>query len=202
MKTQPQALVLLVFSLPLFLLSGCDLLNGDDDNDDNGMPKKNELVYDNQRYPLSKGYLLYFGEWQGAHDFDLILVSDGINFTADADFSGSGHGMVAIVYSNANNQLTPGNYSFDDDEEGEAFTFTDADIFINYNVDTDAGTIIGIIDGLLQVKKTGNTYELDLNANTPGNKAARVNFTGPLTFIDTQPTDKAKRPRPGIFHLE
>ncbi len=166
--------------MPLFF-AGCS-----DDDDDNGNGMSNHFSYDGENYGLAHGFKLYWGQWLGdGYNWDVYLMSDGIQFDEDlGDFTGTGHGIFFEFYSPEEQDLAPGTYVFDPEEAGDPYTFYMADFIIDYNVETDTGQMVEIIDGEVKIEKSGTTYNITIDVLAEDGKPVKGNFSGPLPEID------------------
>ncbi len=168
-------LTLLVISMP-FAFSACD---DDDDNDLNG--QENTFTYDGESYAIDHGLLFYYGEYGGAHDYDLILHSDGISFEEES-FSGNGNALIFIIYSDSATGLTPGSYNYEEDEE--PFSFMEGEMLLEFDIATESGTEMWIEGGSIDVERSGNTYTLEINVTAEDGKPIRGTFEGGINLID------------------
>lgn len=177
MKKSKWILLLAAFIMPAFFVA-CS----DDDED------KNYFKYDGETYELSHGMLVYYGQWWGdGYNFDLFLFSDGIQFSEeDMDFSGTGHGIFFELYGPSESNLSSGTYNYDPDDSGDPFTFYYADFVINYNIDTDAGTIVDIEGGTVKIERSGSSYKITIDAVAEDGKPVTGYFSGTLPQYDIE----------------
>ena len=180
MKRAKWIMLLAAFAMPLFF-AGCS-----DDDDDNGNGMSNHFTYDGETYSLSHGFTLFWGQWGGdGYNWDVYLMSDGIQFDDDlGDFTGNGHGIFFEFYSPEEEYLATGTYVFDEEDSGDPYTFYWADFIIDYSVETDSGTLVDIIGGVVEVERSGATYSITIQVTAEDNKPVTGYFSGPLPALD------------------
>lgn len=180
MKQTKHLLLAALFALPLFFVA-CS-----DDDDDNGNGMRNHFTYDGQTFDLDYGFMVSFGQWWGdGYIFDIFLHSDGIEFSEDLmDATGKGHGMFFEMYSPDEDGLVPGTYVYDDDDEGDPFTFYWADIIMNFDTETEEGDEVIIEGGTVEVERSGSTYTLHVDAVGEDGKEIKGYFRGSLPVYD------------------
>lgn len=195
MKKFNWLLLLAAFATPLLFVSCSD----DDDDNGNGHSDGNHFTYDGNTYDLAQGLLFYYGQWWGdGYNFDVLLFSEGIQFSIEGEdedewFSGSGHGIFFEFYSPSEEDLMPGTYVFDEEDSGDPFTFTEySDFVIDYDVEEETGTMMGIIGGTVEVTKSGSNYILTIEVIAEDNKPVTGSYNGPLMRLDWDDWDKSE----------
>ncbi len=194
MKQKKHFLMAVLIALPLIFVACSD----DDDDNGNGS-MRSHFTYDGATFDLDHGFMFNFGQWWGdGYSFDVSLHSDGIEFSVDfMEATGEGHGMFFEMYSPDEESLTPGTYVYDDDDEGDPFTFYMADIIMNWDSETDEGTEVVIVGGSVEVDRSGSTYTLRVDAIGEGGKEITGYFNGPLPVYDMEDFWKStEKPRP------
>ncbi|MEA3446426.1 MAG: hypothetical protein U9R19_17060 [Bacteroidota bacterium] len=185
MKTL-KTLVLIVIAGSLLVLSSC---NKDDDND-----PKTYLKYDNEELSLKSGYLENYGQdstWSG-FNVDLTLYSTGVTIheiAGELD-SISGFGMLVYfeIYTSNGVGLDSRDFVYDVNETGAIGTF-DLGVIAN---DIEDLTGFLIEDGVVNVKKDGNNYEITINCTDENGKEISGYYKGELKYYDYSGTKSLK----------
>ncbi len=146
--------------------------------------KAYEIVYDGNRYPLSKVYLDIWGDYNGTYDyyhFNVALVSDGITFTQD-DVLGIGNIISASLWSPSATSIVPGTYTFADNYAAMSYNY--GLIGLNYNVANNIGTSFECTGGNVIVEQDGTDYIFDMNYTLATGKIVTAHFKGTLIIYD------------------
>ncbi len=147
--------------------------------------KGNEIVYDNQRYPLTKCFALNYGlESNFTEQIDIYLTSDNI-YHGNYYIQGTGNAIYLWLYSSIFTEdiLSSGNYIFSSSEE--AFTIKYAKLYLNYNFDNETGTKLYAVSGTLLVTNDYNgetTFEVTLLLEN--GKTVKAYFKGIVQEFD------------------
>ena len=175
MKTLKLPVYLVLFTLLISLFS-C--------SEDDPPPPQNYFNLDGTQYTVAKGYIQPWGEnSNGSYDFDIWLVSSGINYsTSSGEFFGIGELVYIDLNTSSANGLVNGTYNYS--SYRDAFTFTDGIIGIQIDAANQTGDeVVEIVGGSIVVKVTGNDVTLDFDLTTSKNTNVKGNFTGSLTFM-------------------
>ncbi len=163
--------------------------NGDDDNgdDDNG-DAENYFSYDGNTYSLANGFMVEWGQYFGeGYEFEVLLFSEGIQFIEEEGFTGTGNAVLFDLASPDQDGPAAGTYTFDDDDEdpsGDPFTFFWADIILNFDIEEETGTLIGIVEGTIEVEINGSNYSLSLDLVAEDDKPVTGHFSGQLKMLN------------------
>lgn len=179
MKTLKTIALLSAFVVPVFFFS-CS------DSDDNGGATGNYFSYDGTNYKLDHGFKIYWGQWWGdGHAWGAFIMSDGIQWDEnEGDFTGTGHGIFFELFSPNESDIAPGTYAYDSNDSGDPFTFSDADFVINFNIDAETGTEVGITGGTVKIEKSGSNYRFTIDVVAAGGKPVKGFYEGSLHDID------------------
>jgi len=168
MKKLKLVLILLFISFVVFY--SCE---------DDSSPK-NYFKYDGKTYTLSDGYIEDYGPNNGSFDWDVYIISSKLNYNGDW-FTGTGHIIYLDLNTSSENGLVTGIYTFS--SERSVFTFVDAGAGINFNMDTESGTIVDVIGGTVEITISGNEVLFEFNLITNTTKTIKGRFKGVLTEI-------------------
>lgn len=187
--------IIALFALLPFFLSACS------DDDDNGNGINNHFTYDGDTYSLHEGMKMYWGSgWGNGYNWDIYLHSEGVEFDkTEMDFQGSGHGMNLEMFSPIEEGIEEGTYTFDSLDEENAFTFgTWSSIVIDYDMEEDTGTELDIIGGVVEISKSGNTYNITFELIVEGDQPVNGSFSGLLPEIDFGWFKSGEAPKPTL----
>ncbi len=178
--------MLALVAMPLVFVS-CS----DDDDDDNGLTA-NHFSYDGTTYDLAGG-ILFTGEGTGdAYVISMFLHSPGIQFSdEDKDFTGEGHGVSLTLLSPEEHQPGTGTYNFDGSFSFELYTFTDGEVVIDFNAETEEGTQLPITGGSVEVEESGENNRVTFTLETTDGSTITGQFSGSMSvydFADLEPT--------------
>jgi len=145
--------------------------------------KANEIKYDGNKYPLTKGYIDYYGDFNGSgnYNFDVTLVDNGITDT-QGDLSGTGNYLYFVMWSPYSSMLMPGTYTFA--SNNNAYTFDYGELGLNVNTSTFTGTIYKCISGSVTVSQSGSDYIFDITLNLENGKTLTAYYKGAVTFYN------------------
>lgn len=190
MKTVKTLLLMAAFVLPVFF-AACS--KDDDDDNGNGHSNGNHFTYDGNTYNLTGGFLFNHGQGYGeGYEFEVILVSEGIQLSADDWFTGEGHGIFFDLLSPDEDDLAPGIYEYDEEDSGAPFTFHIADLIIDYNIEEETGIYKEIVGGTVEVAKSGSTYTLTFEVVAEGNMPVTGSYKGTLHMLNPDDWDKSE----------
>lgn len=173
-----------LFVLPFVFVACSD----DDDNGNGNGGIQGHFTYDGQTFNLDHGFMVNYGQaWSDGYNFDVWLHSDGIQVGDHLmDMTGKGHGMFFEMYSADEDGLAPGTYAFDDDDEGDPYTFYWADIIMDYDIETEEGLEVDIAGGTVKVERSGSTYTFHVDAVGEDGKKITGYFRGSLLVYDIE----------------
>jgi len=165
----------LKIALFLLLVSFVVLNSCEDDS-----TPKNYFKYDGKTYSLSDGYIEDYGANNGSFDWDVYIVSSKLNYNGDW-FTGTGQVIYLDLNTSWENGLVSGTYTYS--AERSTFTFVDGGVGINFNMDTETGTIVEIIGGTVEITITANEVLFEFNLIAEAGKTIKGRFKGVLTEI-------------------
>ncbi len=147
--------------------------------------KANEIKYDGNNYPLTKGYLLKYGNWDGEttyYNFDVLLVSDGITLTQE-DIIGTGNLIYLELWSSSPTSLNPGTYIFSNNYAAQ--TFATGGVALNFNIETEMGTLFDICTGgNVIISQSGTDYIFDITLTLANGKTVNAYYKGAMIMYD------------------
>jgi hypothetical protein len=118
-------------SFALFLVfTSC---RDDDDNGNTPQTPSNTFKINNISHPLTNCEVVYFGEWDGAHEYD-ILFYNGITFDSLGNPSGKGDILIFEIESTNETRPTAGVYSRNIDND---FFIWEGYFWKGYDTSTD-----------------------------------------------------------------
>jgi PKD repeat protein len=143
--------------------------------------KANEIRYDGNKYPLTKGYIDYYGDYYGLgnYNFDVYLVDNGITIT-QSNFFGTGNYLYFEMWSPSSSMLMPGTYTFASNYN--SYTFSIGKVKFNYGTTTQ--TSYYCISGSVTVSQSGSDYIFDITLILENGKTLTAYYKGAVTFYD------------------
>jgi len=141
--------------------------------------KANEIKYDGNKYPLTKGYIKYYGDFYGSgnYNFDVYLVDNGITIT-QSDLSGTGNYLYFEMWSPYSSMLMPGTYTFASNYNSYTFSIGRVD----FNNGTLTQTDYSCISGSVTVSQSGLDYIFDITLTLENGKTLTSYYKGAVTF--------------------
>jgi hypothetical protein len=183
LKMKIERKILTIILLSMIIFAGCK-------KDKKESSFSNYVKYDSKMYPIDKGVLENYGQWEedGAYNLDLTLFSEGITLLESggeiSGATGKGHGIYLEMYTSSPSQLDNGTYEYDYWSE-EAGTFDYGWVTINYDAAIkDAEIDQDIEGGTVTVTKTGDTYEITINCTDEDGKSVTGYYKGTLKYYD------------------
>lgn len=155
--------------------------------------KANEIRYEGNKYPLTKGYLENFGDWDGTqwyYNFDVTLVDDGITIT-QTDAYGTGNFVYLEMWSASPYGLLPGTYTFASNFTPQ--TFSTGAVGFNYNIATGIGTIYECTGGSVVVSQSGSDYIFEITFSLATAKIVNAYYKGTLIYYDHTSNKSARK---------
>jgi PKD repeat protein len=142
----------------------------------------NQIVFNGTKYPLSKGYLEYYGDWAGSgtYNFDITLVSDGLTLTQDG-MTGYGNFVYVESWSSTPSTLTTGSYTYG--TSYYASTYSTWLFGYDYDAGTDTGTVWNCSGGSMTISINGTIYTIDMDL-VAGENTVNIHYEGTMTLYD------------------
>jgi len=168
--------------------------------DSNDAIPENSVKYEGVEYPLTTGYLEYYGKVSGkqSYNMDLTLVSSGLTiYEVEGEIdsvSGTGNILYFEIFTSDSNALDSRTYIFDPEETHEAGTFDYAIVGLNLNVLTFEGDYFAIVSGSIKISKKGEEYEVSVNCRNGTGKDITGFFKGTLKYFDYGDVDLKRSP--------
>jgi hypothetical protein len=158
------------------------------EKDDEDELDKNEGVYDGENFELGSGILEYYGLWNedpATYNFDITLFSNDITFDSENyQFSGKGTILYFEMFSSSESELLDGTYTFDPNESGDANTFDMGEIYTDFDMATETGTIKSFKSGTVEIEKSGSTYKIKIDGKDNTDKTITASYEGTLAYED------------------
>jgi len=169
----------LIFIAVAIAISGCD-------SKDDSATSKNYFSYDGKEYAIDNGY---FSHWEennndGPYVWGFFLISEGLYLDYEAGgFKGKGDGFAVNLVSSSETEVVEGTYSFDGTDD---FLIDGAAIIIGYDIETEDGIVVDFSEGsgTIDVKKTGEEYEVIINCKTAEGKEINGYFKGSIPIVE------------------
>lgn len=155
--------------------------------------KANEIKYDGNKYPLTKGYLLKYGDFDyfNYFNFDVYLVNDGITITQN-DEIGNGDYICLELWSSSSTGLNPGTYSFTSYYDVPQ-TFSNGVVGFNYNIAQELGMRYECSGGFVIISQSGTDYIFDITFTLANGKTVNAYYKGPMIYYDRTDYYKNKK---------
>ena len=144
--------------------------------------KANEIVYNGEKYPLTKGYIdLWHDPFEDIYELRVNLVDDGITITQD-DEMGTGNLIFIEAYSSSPG-LYPGTYTYSS-SCCYAQTFDYGGLGINYDITNEVGTWYDFVGGTVTVSQSGTVYIIDATFTLANGKTVNAYYKGSLIYYN------------------
>ncbi|SHI86657.1 hypothetical protein SAMN04488096_105160 [Mesonia phycicola] len=173
----------------LMLLTVCVAISSiscDSDDDNGNTSDDNYLMIDGVNYELESGVIYDYGVSYegGSYNFDIILTDtdvvtseDGVQTPEDTVFNT----VYFELWSDNADDLSTGTYSYEGTADSDAFTYTNGEIEINYNIENgDADSYHEIISGDVVISENGSTYEISFEGTTEDGSEVSLFYRGSL----------------------
>ena len=143
----------------------------------------NYFTLGGEKYSLSKGYLESWGvNTNGSYDFDLYLISSGIQYQSlTDDFLGTGNLVYIDLNTSSEIGLEEGTYNYS--PERNAFTFVDGIVGADIDIENELGELMIITGGTIKISMEGDDTRIDFQLTSMTNEAIKGNFTGHLIAL-------------------
>jgi len=137
------------------------------------------IQYNDEKYELAKGYLIFFG---GEHNnYDIALTSSQVNVNEQGR-TGIGNSAYFQLFSSSQTELTSGIYTYS--SSLTPFTFNRGNYGLNYDYANRNGTSLTLVGGSLDVTKAGNVYTITFSSVLASGAQVTGTYSGPLTALD------------------
>jgi hypothetical protein len=155
----------------------------DPDDDIAAVALANEVTYDGSTYALSKGFLEDYGDnGNGSYDFDVTLVSSGINYdSTNAEFTGSGQVLYLDLNSDSMAGLSNGTYNFS--TARTEFSLLTAVVVVDFDATAMTGTGVQATGGNVVLTKNGTQYTILVECTIASGGTISGSYEGTLTTI-------------------
>ena len=174
----------------LMLLTVCVAISSIscDSDDDNGteISDDSHLTIDGICYELESGLNYDYGvSYEGGSynfdvtltDTDVITSEDGEQIPEDTVFNT----VYFELWSDNADDLSTGTYSYEGTADSDAFTYTNGEIEINYDIENgDADSYHEIIAGDVVISENGSTYEISFEGITEDGSQVSLFYRGSL----------------------
>jgi len=152
------------------ILTSC---NKDDDDD-------NYFMYDGKKYTLNKGYIGYYGATGGVYNFDIMLLSSGLQVDVkEGKVTGKGHMMYFELWSSSSTGLDDGKFTFS--ILRGVNKFTEAFAAINIDFATKEGDkLVEITGGNVDISTNDKITTLTFDLTAKDDKKVTGKFKGDL----------------------
>lgn len=159
----------------------------DDDNNTNPNTVQNKMNFNNLDYELTNSVLVSYSKLKTeSHSHLMIFHTSGISIpTTDDGYillqaaNGTGSGISFDIFSTSSEYLDDGVYTYDPEYSETAGTFSEGEVFVNYDVTADDDeNEYGISSGTLTVKKITEGYEFELDCICEDGKKLEVTYKG------------------------
>lgn len=167
----------LLFAIGLVLLGSGLIFTScsKDDDDDSG---SQSFEYNGKTYNLDNGYMdLYGSTSDGVYNIDLYLLSDGV-----LGSTSTGNGVYFEMYTNSENELTAGTYTYNSSEAN--FTFDIGEFYMNYDFYEEVGDYTYIKSGTVKVEKSSSIYTITIDCVDIDGKEIKGSYVGSLMIAD------------------
>lgn len=159
----------------LMLLTVCVAISSiscDSDDDNGNTSDDNYLMIDGVSYELEDGLITDYGSSYegGTYNFDVSLTSTDISIDEYGTVNTEDNVFTYIyfeLWSDSADDLTEGTYTYAPIADSDAFTYTNAEILINYNLANDTEeSEEEIVSGDVVISKNGTTYEISFEGTS------------------------------------
>lgn len=177
MKRLTYLIITLTFSVGILLVfDSCK--KEDETNNDGGPTGSGEIEYRSKKYAINHAYYEYYGEFEGIHNYQLYLFSDGVDIENESGFGNA----AAIYFSTYTSPLPAGTIPYYSDSV-DPVPAVEAEVVLGYDLDTENGIrITSFEEGQLTMTKSsdGNSYAVQFSFTTADDEVLSGNFTGKI----------------------
>ena len=160
------------------------------DKKKNETTPKNYFRLDEKNYELAFGILENYGKYYGdtAVNIDLSFFSPEVKIDEKVvpldSITGTGAALYFEAFSADSTGLVSGNYTYDETESGNPWTFDVSIVVYDYNMATNKGNILNITSGKITVSRSGDNYSITFDCYTTDGKSVTGSFEGKLDMYD------------------
>lgn len=137
-----------------------------------------KIAYMGKEYSISIGYYETYGVYEGIHNYQLYLYSEGVNIETE---TGTGN-VIAIYFSTFSAPLTSATIPYFSEVVDPVPTF-EAEVVLDYNLETENGIrLSSFSDGELTIAKSSgeSTYTVQFNLNLYDGEILSGQYTGTI----------------------
>jgi hypothetical protein len=155
--------------------------------------KKNELVYDGTAVDVKSALMLDYGVYGGfnAYNFDLFITTGSLEINPTSlRFEGEGDLLYIELFTNKQDGLEDGSYTFSAIDFGKPNTFETADYVIGFK--SSDGSIVDALEGSgggITSKFANGTYEITIDLQLTNGKKLEGYFKGVIPKIEPRIED-------------
>ena len=135
------------------------------------------IEYMGESYDIRYGLYEYYGEFEGIHNYQLYLFSDGVDMEKE---TGSGN-VLAIYFYGDMSPLQQGTIPYNG--SNQIVPSFEAEAAMDYNLDTQTGIHISAFsDGELTISSSsGNNYTIAFSLEQEDSKLVTGQYSGKVT---------------------
>lgn len=142
----------------------------------------NSFTTGDNTYLITQGFIEEMGSnGNGSFNFDVFLVSPS-GIESYGLLFGTADVVSLDLTSNSENGLVDGTYIYDKTGERELFELADSYFTLGFNFNSNAGEIVGVTEGTVDVKLDGDNVIIDFNLQSNWGDLVG-NYTGPLKTL-------------------
>lgn len=163
-----------------FIIMSCE-------NDEDNSSPNNYIKYENKKYELSQGYVMYNGPRGDVFRYNPVFYSSDIKVYGDSyvdSLSGNGNAIGFQLHTKREN-LEGAYYEYQQDLTEDPYIFNGS-LIVNANVENAAANEIIISDGTLFIIKFGESYTFELEGTTENGKDISFYYKDSLTFYEDE----------------
>lgn len=150
-----------------------------------------KFSYNGTTYKLEEGHIESYGVLYTGQDYniDLTLISSEFTIMEDngeiKSITGQGNGIYVELFSGIESDIETGTYYFDNNKSGSRGSFDYAEVYINYNFDTEEGSVYMISDGTITIESI-QPYEISFNLTLSDGSSVNGTYKGALDYYEHQ----------------
>jgi PKD repeat protein len=145
--------------------------------------RANEIRFEGTKYALSKASATVHATVDSVTPFTLYILSNGLSYSTESGFFGTGEYITANLYSEYRNGIKEGTYRFGNPELLDtipAFTFTTASTGINYDSENPFLGRHDVTGGTIKVERNGDNFIFDISFSLNNSKSLIAYYKGTL----------------------
>ena len=166
----------------VLILTNCE---SDNNNNDNSS-LSNYIKYNNKKYEITQGYVMYYGTRDDVHRYNPMFYSSDITVHGVIDsLSGTGHAIGFDLHT-SQKKLETGNYNCQTDiyEHPEPYIFS-GNYIINENVQ-NADDNKSFKSGTLTIEKNNSSYIFEFNGTNSNGEYISFYYEGNVTIYEDE----------------